>query len=68
MVFSSDVRPIGIFLRIHMLEHASKNTAETQRNPLQKPSETLRETQRKNGSKPVKTCEWDLCENPARSD
>ena len=47
MVFSSEVRPIGIFLRIHMLEHASKSPAEnpadsiakTQRNPLEKPSE-----------------------------
>ena len=58
MVFSSEMRPIGIFLRIHMLEHASKNPAEnpaesiakTQRNPLEKPSG-------KNGSQPVKTCE-----------
>ena len=48
MVFSSEVRPIGIFLRIHMLEHASKipaaenpaeSIAKTQRNPLEKPSE-----------------------------
>ena len=46
MVISSEMRPIGIFLRNHMLECASKIQRRTQRNPLQKPSEPVRETQR----------------------
>ena len=72
MVISSEMRPMGIFLRIHMLEHASKNPAEnpaesiakTQRNPLEKPSEKTAA----NLWKPVKFCEnlWKpvkICEN-----
>ena len=48
MVISSEMRPMVIFLRNHMLECASKNPAKnpaesitkTQRNLLEKPSET----------------------------